>query len=186
MYRLCTIQVGIKIILALIQILVAVGSDVVVHDVFTAAQASRCIPSVHSCASNGADTYRSPSYHSSDHSWDHHVGNMSVGYQSPMEDHGLLFGPQRPRLAVRLYYVIKSQDLLLFGVAVFCTVLGIRMMVVPGRVWGRVWRAGGQISSLMFWTFVVVTAAPPVIALCFISGASFIMIGAAMLFLLWL
>jgi hypothetical protein len=181
MLTLRAVQARIFVLVAHVQI-TAFGSDVLAP-VFSAAQGFVC---VENCASNGAVAYHIPDYHGSEHYRGLSDANMSQAgfHTTPIDENGELFGPQRPRLAVRLYYVIKSTDLLQLGTAVLCTVLGIRMMVVPGRVWWRVWQIGGHITSCLFWTFVLLIAAPPAMALCFISGASFVMIGAAMLFLL--
>lgn len=161
----------------------AAGSEA---PVLGAAEASICIPSVGAhCASNGVNTPRSPNLSLLGRFTDQLPSNITRSVvHSPEEGHGLLFGPQRPRLALRLYYLIKSQELLLFGAAVLCTVVLLRMLVVPGRVWGRLWGLGRHVSSMLFWTFVLVTAAPAALALCFISGASFLMVGATMLLLL--
>lgn len=185
MLRLSAVVACVFVVLANAQIIMAAGSDVL-EPLLAGAQASICVPSIENCANNVIETYRSPNYHSAEYDSEQQVANMSHSSLPSAGDapEPILFGPQKPRLALRLYYVVKSKDFLLFGVAVMCTVLAIRMLVVPGRVWGRFYKLGGHFSSLIFWAIVAATAVPPALSLCFISGATFMMIGVAMLFLL--
>ena len=185
MRRLHAVRCGAFVLLAHLYIMAVTGLEVLAP-VFPAAQASLCIPSSgQNCAISGVHTHRSPIFDTADQVRDHQLANIShQGFHSPAEERGIMFGPQRPRLAARLYHIIKSKELFLFGAAVLGTVLVIRMLVVPGQVWGQVWGLGRHVTNMLFWTLVLVTAAPAAVALCFISGASFIMIGATMLALL--
>lgn len=183
-YQHTSIRFFISLI-AIIYLVETQASDVL-PSVLPHTQGPLCISGVHDCSSNGANNYRSPNHNLFPPARDLEQGNMSLpGFSSSGDSTEEFVGPQKPRLAVRLYYMIRSEEVLFFGFAVCCIVLLIRVLVVPGRVWERVWKMGGVCSSLMFWGFVMITAAPPFIALCFISGASFMLVGMAMLVLLF-
>ena len=173
------------LLLGIVHLLGAQASDVL-PSVLPHSQGPLCTSGVHDCSSNGANSYRSPSHSLLFPFRGSERSNMSLpSFNRSGDSTGEFVGPQKPRLAVRLLYIIRSEEVLFFGFAVMCTMLLIRVLVVPGRVWERLWRVGGLLSSLMFWGVVMITAAPPFIALCFISGASFMLVGMALLVLLF-